>query len=585
MLIAAGTSAALGEGSSELTADSLLLVTVFYHGGAHEASIPDSAWIIKAKPEYSGVACPTSVTVRYSYSKFIGYDANGYPQYQEVTYYKTYPVTAMMQYAFNETQISSFQIPNNIKNCRELPNNNSYYLSTSFGVSNCTKLTSISIPDWATHIHFTGCSSLTDVPPLPIGSSWDFSYSGVMNIDFLPPGITSIWGFRGCNIPIVNIPETVKTIDCQIYSGAFMNCHISRLTIPESVESIDDYAFSDCGEIKELVWNAKHCINRGIGYLRGYEGHLEAIPFKGTSFESVTVGKNVEYLSYYLVSCPDENYAFTAPVKKLTWNAINCNHNMFYTEDLEHVIIGNEVQLIPVYFAYKSKITEVTIPNSVTTIDYGAFEGCTSLTNVKIPSSVTTIGSAAFGDCTGLTELHLNAKNISYPSYNYNYSAFQGCENLSHIIIGDNVESISENHYNVGVFYIEDDINHIQKVTCFATVPPVITEKCFTQKTYDNAVLEVPQGSLEAYRNAEGWKKFFKCTTIDIIPGEGDETLKGDVNNDGKVSIDDVTTLIDYLLGGNIYPFNAANADVNNDGKVSIDDVTALIDYLLSGTW
>ena len=58
--------------------------------------------------------------------------------------------------------------------------------------------------------------------------------------------------------------------------------------------------------------------------------------------------------------------------------------------------------------------------------------------------------------------------------------------------------------------------------------------------------------------------------------------LQGDVDDDGRVSIDDVTSLINILLSGNN---SSDNADVNSDGRVSIDDVTALINYLLSGTW
>ena len=56
----------------------------------------------------------------------------------------------------------------------------------------------------------------------------------------------------------------------------------------------------------------------------------------------------------------------------------------------------------------------------------------------------------------------------------------------------------------------------------------------------------------------------------------------GDVNHDGKIAINDVTALIDYLLGGND---NACLicADVNGQGGVTIADVTALIDLLLSG--
>ncbi len=57
------------------------------------------------------------------------------------------------------------------------------------------------------------------------------------------------------------------------------------------------------------------------------------------------------------------------------------------------------------------------------------------------------------------------------------------------------------------------------------------------------------------------------------------EYSRGDVDQDGKVSITDVTCLIDNLLSG------VAEGDVDQDGKVSITDVTCLIDYLLSGEW
>lgn len=58
--------------------------------------------------------------------------------------------------------------------------------------------------------------------------------------------------------------------------------------------------------------------------------------------------------------------------------------------------------------------------------------------------------------------------------------------------------------------------------------------------------------------------------------------ILGDVNNDGNVTITDVTALITHLLGYNIDNYNAANADVNHSGDVTIADVTALINLLLS---
>ena len=62
------------------------------------------------------------------------------------------------------------------------------------------------------------------------------------------------------------------------------------------------------------------------------------------------------------------------------------------------------------------------------------------------------------------------------------------------------------------------------------------------------------------------------------------ETMRGDVDGNGRVNIDDVTLLIDYMLSGNgEIDLNAADCDQN--GRVNIDDVTLLIDYMLSGQW
>ena len=61
------------------------------------------------------------------------------------------------------------------------------------------------------------------------------------------------------------------------------------------------------------------------------------------------------------------------------------------------------------------------------------------------------------------------------------------------------------------------------------------------------------------------------------------DRLLGDVDGDGIVTIADVTTLIDYLLGSNPEYFYEVNADAFEDGNISIADVTTIIDMLLSG--
>ncbi|MBR5726393.1 MAG: glycosyl hydrolase 53 family protein [Muribaculaceae bacterium] len=60
-------------------------------------------------------------------------------------------------------------------------------------------------------------------------------------------------------------------------------------------------------------------------------------------------------------------------------------------------------------------------------------------------------------------------------------------------------------------------------------------------------------------------------------------TIKlGDVNDDGIITISDVTTLINYLLVDHAEPFNELNADVNQDHQINITDVTSLINILLT---
>ena len=61
--------------------------------------------------------------------------------------------------------------------------------------------------------------------------------------------------------------------------------------------------------------------------------------------------------------------------------------------------------------------------------------------------------------------------------------------------------------------------------------------------------------------------------------------LRGDANDDGNVTIVDVTVLIDYLLTESTDGINLYNADCSQDGNISISDITVLIDYLLSDTW
>ena len=75
-------------------------------------------------------------------------------------------------------------------------------------------------------------------------------------------------------------------------------------------------------------------------------------------------------------------------------------------------------------------------------------------------------------------------------------------------------------------------------------------------------------GQATAYADVEG--------TVSAKP-----VLLGDVDMDGIVGIKDVVTLMDYLLGLDVEPFDAIAADVNQNGSIDIADATGIIDLLL----
>ena len=60
---------------------------------------------------------------------------------------------------------------------------------------------------------------------------------------------------------------------------------------------------------------------------------------------------------------------------------------------------------------------------------------------------------------------------------------------------------------------------------------------------------------------------------------------RGDVNMDGMVDIEDVTTLIDYLLSGSDTEIDQDAANSDRQGGLDVVDVVKLIDYLLQAHW
>ena len=113
-----------------------------------------------------------------------------------------------------------------------------------------------------------------------------------------------------------------------------------------------------------------------------------------------------------------------------------------YCSSLTSVTIPDSVTSIEGWtFDYCGSLTSLTIPDSVTSIGKKAFAHCSSLTSVTIGNSVTSIGDLAFYDSVSLTSVTIPDSVISIGS-----RAFEYC-GLTSVIIGMSVTSIGWNAF------------------------------------------------------------------------------------------------------------------------------------------
>ena len=185
-----------------------------------------------------------------------------------------------------------------------------------------------------------------------------------------------------------------------ICNRAFSWCSsLQSVTIPESVTSIGYFAFSDCSSLQSVaIPDSVTSIDDG--------------EFQGcSSLHSVTIPKSVTIIK--------GNPFFNCPARVINYsNHFTIFEGNLYTSDRRTLI------------SYLSKGENFIIPDSVTSIGDGAFNGCESLHSVTIPDSVTSIGYRAFGYCSSLQSVTIPDSVTSIGD-----AAFWGCESLHSIII------------------------------------------------------------------------------------------------------------------------------------------------------
>ena len=353
-------------------------------------------------------------------------------------------ITSIGYYAFsNCSSLTSVVIPEGV---------------TSIGINafyDCSSLTSVTIPSSVTYIGkyaFYNCTALKDVHISDVASWCKIRFE---SDNSNPLSYAKNLYLNGELVTDLIIPEGITSIR----DSAFENCSsLTSVTIPSSVTSIGSYAFSDCSSLTSVV------IPEGVT-------SIEKLTFCAcSSLTSVVIPEGVTSIGSYAFSSCSSLTSVTIPS-----SVTSIGNDAFYNcTALKDVHISDVASWCKIRFeSYKSNpfcyarnlylngelVTDLIIPDGVTSIGSSAFYNCSSLTSVVIPEGVTSIGSSAFYNCSSLTSVTIPSSVTLIGS-----SAFMNCSNLVTV-------------------YLKP------------TTPPTVYNS-----TFDSNVIYVPKESLEIYK-------------------------------------------------------------------------------------
>lgn len=359
-------------------------------------------------------------------------DSPWYPFADEIeTIILSNGITGIGRYAFAICpQLKSVEIPNSVTHigagafywCGSLTSITIPNSVTSIGdaaFSTCTSLTSVTLPDSVTTVSnslFDSCLALENVTigknVTSIGAS-AFSNCYALTEIVLPSTVTSIdyCAFYNCSaLRSIVIPNGVTSIGYSAFSGC---TDLTSVTLPNTVKSIGDRAFEQCSSLKSIV-------------IPNSVSEIGQFVFSKSGVTNLEISKNLTNIQpNSFADCPD-------------LMSIHVDEkNPAFCTDANGVLFNKDMSVL--YSYPGGRPGTYVIPNSVTCLETGAFDGSIHLTDVSIPSSVKEIGDAAFYDCSSL-------KSITLPSGLTSISAsmFYGCSGLTDVVLPNTVKVIND---------------------------------------------------------------------------------------------------------------------------------------------
>ena len=251
----------------------------------------------------------------------------------------------------------------------------------------------------------------------------------------IPNSVTSIGknAFFECkSLASITLSNSITSIP----EACFLYCYnLTSISIPESVTDIGEYAFSYCGFTSVTIPNSVTRID-----LRAFHhcGSLTSV-FISESVTNIESEAFSSCLNLTSIIVDEKNSFYDS---RNSCNAIIETASNTLIQGCSTTIIPSSVAHIGGYAFIECNITSISIPESVVSIDPGAFQFCTNLVSVNIPESVTELGACAF--CrTALTSITIPSSVTEIGE-----GVFGECYSLASITIPESVEHIESNAFH-----------------------------------------------------------------------------------------------------------------------------------------